>query len=449
MNIKKKVIETIQKYQMIEPGRSIVVAASGGVDSMVLLHVLYCIKDEFDLTLVVAHMNHAKRADSALDAQLVRQTAKKYGFAYEERSLAPKEKSGNFHAFARTERYSFLRAVSDRYNAHVVATAHHANDHLETVIDRMMRVSSPASLIGIQPNGWVDGGKVIRPLIEIEKVALYDYAQAFAVSWREDSSNGTNCYMRNRIRHGIVPKLINERSDVLAHVRGLSNALADDEAYFATRIDELMTCVTYRSAAGYEMKLSWLKNIHPALKRRLLIHLVPEISKGALFDLIDFIGQNQTSAMLEVGAGVVAKKNYNIFYLTTTQPKQIDFYEMILAVNEQRHLPTGEKISLFQGVNKKNEKNSAQSTYLCYNKIHLPLKVRNRRPGDRIQLVNQKGRAKVKQIMIDKKVPIEKRDQWPIVVDANDLILWIPGLKKSPFCLDKAASNDDVLIVFE
>lgn len=448
MNIMKKVIATIYKYQMVEPGITIVVAASGGVDSMVLLHVLSSIKDEFNLTLVVAHMNHALRADSELDASLVRETAAKYGFAYEEATLPPMEKSGNFHAYARTSRYSFFRAVADRYHAYAVATAHHANDHLETVIDRMMRVSSPASLIGIQPNGWVDGQKVIRPLIEIEKAALYDYAQAFAVPWREDSSNATDCYMRNRIRQTIVPKLIHERSDVLAHVRSLSNTLADDEAYFATQIDELMKCVTCMET-GFEMKLAWLRNIHPSLKRRLLMGLIPHISKGALLDLIDFIDQDKTSARLDVGAGMVAKKNYDAFYLTTKGPKQIDFYESILAVNEQRVLPTGEKVSLFQGMREKNEKSNAHLTYLCYNKLHLPLKVRNRRPGDRIQLVNQQGRAKIKQIMIDEKVPIEQRDQWPIVVDSNDLILWIPGLKKSRYCLDKAASNDDVLIIFE
>jgi tRNA(Ile)-lysidine synthase len=448
--MKRKVIATIQKYKMLEPGQTIVVAVSGGVDSMVLLHVLSEIKNEFDLTLVIAHMDHAKRIDSVLDARLVREAAKKYGFAYEEATLPDQVKHGNFHAYARCLRYSFLRQVATRYTACAVATAHHANDHLETVIDRIMRADAPASLIGIQPNGQVDGVDVIRPLIELTKEELYNYAQVNAVTWRADSSNATDCYMRNRIRKHLVPKLVDERSDVLVHVRNLSNALADDEAYFATQIDALMIDVTNRSD-GYEMGLSWLRRVHHSLKRRLILRMIPNISKGALLDLIDFIDQDNASALLDIGDHMVAKKSYDAFYLTTKQRSQVDFYEMNLVINEPVDLPTGENVSLFQGRSEKFKiftKNEAQVTYLCYNKIRLPLKVRNRRPGDRIQLVNQKGHAKVKQIMIDKKVPIEQRDIWPIVVDSNDLILWIPGLKKSPFCLEHGSSKD-FLIIFQ
>jgi len=446
--MKKKVIATIQKYQMLKPGMTIVVAASGGVDSMVLLHVLSEMKDVVGLTLVVAHVDHARRADSGLDARLVRQVAKAYGFAYEEMVLPSGENRGNFHAYARTERYLFFQRVAVLYGAAAVATAHHGNDHLETVVDRITRSDTPASLIGIQPNGFVDGVAVIRPLIEITKEALYAYAQAYAVSWREDPSNVADCYMRNRIRKAIVPKLLEERNDVLVHVRNLSDALASDEAYFAMQVDELMSHVT-SSLTGYEMALSWLRQVHPSLKRRLLTRLIPGLSKGALQDLMHFIAQAHTTARLDIGDQKVARKAYGALYLTTKQSTERGFYEVSLVMDEQVKLPTGEKVFLFQGMSEKSEKSNAQATYLCYNKIRLPLKVRNRKSGDRIQLLNQKGHAKVKQIMIDAKVPVEQRAAWPIVVDQDDTILWIPGLKKSPTCLEKAGSSDDILIVFQ
>ena len=451
VSMKKKVMATIQRYQMFEPGKTIVLAVSGGVDSMVLLHVLSEIKKEVDLTLVVAHMDHAKRHDSVLDARLVRQTAQRYGFAYEEATLPPQEKSGNFHAYARSHRYGFLRQIAVRYQACAVATAHHANDHLETVVAHLLSGRVPTGLIGIWPKGLIEDVMVIRPLIEITKETLYRYAQAFTVPWREDHSNATDCYTRNRIRKQIVPKLVDERQDVLVHARSLGDALAEDEAYFSAQVDALMVDVT-STATGYEMALSWLRTVHPSLKRRLMMRLIPNMSKGARMDLLDFIDQYHASASLDMGAGVVAQKKNDAFYLTMRSVSRVDFYEVNLTINAQATLPTGEKVFLFQGMRKKSEKfekSEAQATYLCYNKIRLPLKVRNRRLGDRIQLVNQKGRAKVTQIMIDAKVPAHQRDKWPIVVDADDFILWIPGLKKSPFCLEKAASTDDVLIIFQ
>ena len=455
--MKKKVIATILKYQMLKPGITIVVAASGGVDSMVLLHVLSIIKNEFDLTLVVAHMDHDKRHDSALDAHLVRQTAKKYGFEYTETTLPKQKLSGNFHHYARQQRYLFLKRVAIRYKACVVATGHHANDHLETVIDRIMRGETPTSLIGIQPRGTINGISVIRPLIEITKEELLDYALNFAIDWREDLSNASDCYMRNRIRKHIVPKMRHLRWDVLMHVRNLSDNLAQDESYFSSQLDELINDVTITDV-GYEMKLSWLRKLHPSLKRRLMVRLIPQISKGALLDLIDFIDEKHVSARLDVGATMVAKKKYDAFYLSNElmmserRTPQVESYEISLRINDKVELPTGEKVFSYQGKRenfKNSKKSGAQETYLCYNKIRLPLKVRNRHPGDRVQLVNSCGHAKVSQIMIDSKIPEKKRSTWPIVVDSNDVVLWIPGLKKSPFCSEKAVSKDDILIIFQ
>ena len=456
--MKKKVIETIRKYDMISLGETVVLAVSGGVDSMVLMHLLAELAKDFELTLVVAHLDHARRADSALDAELVRQAAERSGFAFEQDVLPKQGTVGNFHAYARAYRYRFLGQIAEIYGATKVATAHHANDHFETVIDRMMKTDIPAGLIGIQPIGEVAGVPVVRPFIEVEKSDLYEYARVFTVDFREDVSNASDDYLRNRIRHLIVPPIIRERDDVLRHIRNLSDHLRLDEAYFNRQVDDLMRDVRVLEH-GYELSFSWLQAVHASLWRRLVMRLVPAISKGAMLGLADFLARDAASGIFDVGCCTVVQKSYDKILIVNTafeasisDSKEFGLgYELELLVNRENALPDGRKIVVNQGkilakhgFNEKSEKNEARGTYLCYNGIRMPLKVRSRRSGDRIQLINGQGRAMVKKIMIDAKVPIDERENWPIVVDADDKLVWIPGLKYSPVCLEKPNSSKDL-----
>ena len=442
--MKAQVINTIQKYDMLSQGETIVLAVSGGVDSMVLLHLFATLAKDFELTLIIAHLNHARRAESALDCELVRQVARQNSFVFEQDILPKQSKTGNFHAYAREYRYDFFKRVAHHYDATKIVTAHHANDHLETVIDHMMKSDRPASLIGIQPTGIVAGMPVVRPFIQMTKDELYAYAKKFAVSFREDASNTSDAYSRNRIRHRIVPLITKEREDVLKHIRILSDNLQLDEAYFNDQVDELLKNVQ-TSETGYQLSLSWLLTLHPSLQRRLIMRLIPLISKGAMLGLVEFLERVATSGTFDVGYGMVVQKSYDKVLILTSNLKENRLeYELELQIFVTNELPDGRKIALNQGFNEKNSKNEAQGTYLCYNSIRMPLKVRNRRSGDRIQLINKQGHAKVKKLMIDAKIPVDEREHWPMVVDADDQLIWIPGLKKSPVCLKKPNSSKDL-----
>ena len=442
--MKTQVIETIRKYDMISLGETVVLAISGGVDSMALMHLFAQIKNDFELTLIIAHLNHARRTQSVLDAKLVEQTAKQYGFAFEQDILPPQDKAGNFHAYAREYRYGFLGRVAKTYDATKVVTAHHAIDHLETVIERMMKTDIPAGLIGIQPMGIVADVAVIRPFIKIKKDDLYEYARVFSVVFHEDASNASDVYLRNRIRHQIVPLIIRERADVLEHVRNLSDNLRLDEAYFDSQIDDLMNGIR-KFKHGYEMSFSWLQAIHASLRRRLIVRLVPAISKGAMLGLVDFLTNGVASGTFDVGCGIVVRKSYDKVLIVSSDYEECRLkYELELRVNTENVLPNGRKIIVKQGFCPKFAKNEAQEIYLCYNSMRMPLMVRSRRAGDRIQLINEQGRASVKKIMIDAKIPVDERESWPIVVDADDKLVWIPELKKSPMCLKKPNSSEDL-----
>jgi len=458
--MKLKVQKTIEKYQMISHGETIVLAVSGGVDSMVLMDLFVKFAKALDLKLIIAHLDHAKRVESHLDAKLIQQIATKYNIPFEKKVLVYPDSPnfyGNFHNYARQARYVYFKEVARKYRASKIATAHHADDHLETILDRLMKTNFPAGLIGIRPKGIIADMSIIRPLIEIEKKEIYDYAQTNAITFNEDASNKSDDYLRNRIRQRITPHLITERPNITCHVRQLSDHLIEDEAYFNQQIDQLMTNIK-QDEKGYELSLSWLMNLSPSLFRRLILRLLPELTHGAFIELKSFLNQSTASGICHVGNNKIVSKSYDhLFFHSKGDNEQHDF-SIVIEMNCENTLPDGRKIVLKQGKNlesrgemlknhgfdEKSKKNEAQDTHLCYNSIRLPLTVRNRRSGDRIQLIAQNGHASVKKIMIDAKVPIYKRDSWPIIADANDRIIWIPGLKKSPVCLDKPNSSEDL-----
>jgi len=429
----EKVLATIEKYEMLSQSETVALAVSGGIDSMVMLYLFESLSKIYDLTVIVVHLNHAVRADAALDLKLVQQVATDMGFVFEQDELPPMGNIGNFHAYAREWRYQFFKEVADRHGATKVATGHHADDHLETMIDRMMRTANPASLIGIRPVSVVAGLAVIRPLIDLSKAEIESFAQAYTVAFREDSSNSSTAYLRNRVRQQIIPLLKEERPDVVYHVRNLAINLSHDEQFFEEQIVKLMTQVAV-TEVGYQLDFQWLATLQPSLRRRLITKMIPHISQGAFNDLTDWLGMERPNSQLDVGGGTVVKKAYNVlliecFSSTKTTAKN---YERELLIGDEVLLPDGRMLIL----RKNCAKRGTNGTFLCYNSFCSPLRVRNRRAGDRI------GSVKVKKLMIDAKIPIDARDSWPVIVDANDVVIWIPGLKKSAACLATESDED-------
>lgn len=442
--MKAQVTNTIRKYNMLRQDAVVVLAVSGGVDSMVMLELFKNLAEVFGLTIIVAHLDHNKRETSKDDAQLVRDVTLKYGFIYEGEVLPKKSDDGNFHAYARDFRYRFFKRVAKRYNASCVATAHHIDDHLETVIDRLMKNGTPDSLQGIRPVARIYSQVVIRPLIDVSKAEIYDYAATNCVRFNEDVSNASDIYLRNRIRHNIIPHIVNERADAPVHVRDLSDNLSADEDYFNLQVTELIAQFE-KIDDVLEINVLKLRLVHESLLRRMLVRFNPCITKSATTVFLEFLFNDSSTGEIHLGDGLVARKVYDVFQFSNKKfiQKKED-YVLELSIGIEKRLPDGKKICLMQGIYEKNEKNEAQATHLCYNSIRMPIRVRNRRSGDKIKLINMSGHASVKKIMIDKKIPVMKRDSLPIVVDATGLVLWIPGIKKSPACLDKPNSKEDL-----
>jgi tRNA(Ile)-lysidine synthetase-like protein len=192
----------------IRPG-AYVVAVSGGVDSMVLLDVLAQMPD---LKLVVAHFEHGIREDSDVDRQFVEAAAKRYGlpFIYEHGNLGV----GVSESAARDARYAFLQRVREERDADAIVTAHHQDDLIETAVINIMRGTGRKGLSSLQSTK-----ELVRPLLDISKQQILDYAQEHHIAWHEDSTNQDDAYLRNYIRHNVIPRLGEEgRQQLYAYI---------------------------------------------------------------------------------------------------------------------------------------------------------------------------------------------------------------------------------------
>jgi tRNA(Ile)-lysidine synthetase-like protein len=238
----------------LEPGKYIV-AVSGGVDSMSLLH---SIKDLPDVEIFVAHFDHGIRADSAEDARLVRQTAEAYGLAYElgEGRLGADSSEAN----ARTARYDFLRRLQEKYGARAIVTAHHQDDVLETAILNLLRGTGRKGLSSLSSRG-----DVVRPLLGIPKADIRRYAEVNGISWREDSTNDSDRYTRNYVRSHLVPRFSPEKKAELLAV--IERSQATNTALDAV-IDDLLqqqetldrqTIIMLPHTVAREVIAAWLR----------------------------------------------------------------------------------------------------------------------------------------------------------------------------------------------
>lgn len=197
-----------------------IVAVSGGVDSVTLLHMLHTRKGD-DVAYVVAHFNHGIREDSSEDELFVKKLADDYGMEYE--TEAGKLGTNASEDEARKARYEFLRRVAERYNAERIITAHHKDDVIETMILNLIRGTSPR---GLQPMRAHED--LLRPLVHKSKQELVDYANEHGLQWREDSTNSDERYLRNYIRHNIMPELSDEHREVFISHRNLLGEIYDD-----------------------------------------------------------------------------------------------------------------------------------------------------------------------------------------------------------------------------
>jgi len=414
--------------ELIEKNDRMIVAVSGGVDSMVMLDCLYNLKDKLNLYLVVVHINHHKRPAAPKEMAFVKDTAQKHGLEYVGYDYHH-DGTGNFHQSSRKARLELLLKAAQQYSATKIALAHQADDLVETIMMRLTRGSSFSGYGGINERLLVGSVTVIRPLLDVSRDEILKYQSEHHIAYMEDDSNQTDAYTRNRFRHHVIPYLRQENPQYTAKFSQFSNYIQEASDHIqkcgSTFISNHLTIADQVA----RLPINLLLGEDRIIQKEILIQAIGrltdnqvEISYLQLEELCDMLSSGKSRHEIDLEGGLVAKKSYNQALLYRELP-DYGQYEYVLTGKDEIILPTGYRVSLSENTANFNGK----CTELWYNDLDfiLPLTVRNRRAGDRITMPY--GTKKLKTFFIEKKVPHLLRDELPLVFDRNMNLLWIPG----------------------
>ncbi len=397
------------------------VAVSGGCDSVVLLHSLHSLSSTLDVSLTVLHLNHSLRGpESDADEAFVRDLAASLSLKCHSERLAPGDLAGNIEQAARDARRDFFRRAISTLALDRVATGHSVRDQAETLLFRMLRGAGSTGLRGILP---VTPEGIIRPLLDFSREEIEQYARAHNLTWREDSSNATLLYARNRLRHTLLPELRRDWNPALDQALAHTALLAsEDEEFWEAEVARVYPNVLHSvQPQAVVFDAAALRANPPALCRRLIRHGI----RQANGDLNSFTFRHIQSVvdLLDRPSGAVRLPNLearrSFHYLRLGPPGKRPQYEFPLQVPSVIQIEEKTVHLSLEGYNGGETRGVA----LDWDRLEQPLTLRNWRPGDRYQPAGSSGVKKLHDLFQAGKVPYWNRPGWPIMI-SNDVIVW-------------------------
>ncbi len=453
--LEKKVLETIKKFDMLSFDDKILVGISGGPDSVTLLKIILSFRQKYHLLIYIAHLNHMLRGkESDEDANFVKNLAQELDLPCEIESCnltkIARKKRLTLEEAAREYRYMFYLKTAQKFGANKIALGHNADDQVETVLMRILRGSGLEGLMGIPPVR----DKIIRPLIECTREEIEEYCQEHQIEYRIDSTNKEILYFRNKIRLELLPLLSHEYNknikDIILHLQSI---ISEVSKYLQQKTELIFREIA--EIEGRENVVIDLKSFNslPIVFKRRIIRKSIEVMKGNLYS-ISFTHNDEILKLTEYQSGekeihlpdnLRARKIYNqlIIYKnkifkdhpeeTSTSweynlsvPGQTEIKPLGIEVKVRILDSTGVKTSRYYN---RKKSDSEYVEFIDYNKAKYPLKLRNRRVGDRFYPLKMVGAKKVKEFFIDNKVPKSHRDLIPFLVDSEGKIIWIVGMR--------------------
>lgn len=415
----------------------VVVACSGGPDSMCLLSLVNEIKNELNLKIIVAHVNHKLRVESEEEKEMVENYSKENNLIFELLEINKYTNNKFSEEDARKRRYDFFDELIKKYNAKILLTAHHGDDLIETILMRLTRGSNLSGYIGIKMINKNDEYKILRPLLSTTKDNILDYLNKNNIPYRIDKTNEELEHTRNKYRHYILPFLKKENKKVHEKYLKFSKELIEYDNFVNTYIRNNNFIV------DNSIVINKIKGESDFIKRKALELLVKEIQKDDIFDISDEQMKNLMKLYTLDNKEIDLNNNYqgiNSYGKILILKKNSEILNKVLI---DKDMKLSEYYFYYNDETKKDNTNSC--ILLNSNEIKLPLYIRSFDNGDRIVVKNLNGSKKVSDIFIDNKVPKHKRSTYPILVDANNTILWVPNLKKSQFSKDFSEKYDIII----
>jgi tRNA(Ile)-lysidine synthase len=427
----KQVQTTIRRFAMLTRGDTVGVAVSGGGDSVALLHCLVDLAEKFEVSLGVLHVNHGLRGDeSDEDRNFVANLAAEMGLPFQSARLdaaeAARRAGDNLEQAARRLRYGWFEQLIAENGFTRIATGHTASDQAETVLFRLFRGAAGAGLAGILP---VLDNRIVRPLLGVTRADVTRYLRSKHAAWREDSSNDSADFARNRIRHELLPQLERDWNpalpSVLAHTAEWARG---EEEYWAEVVEDLATKYLRVREEGVEFPAADVRSLPVAAARR-LIRLAIGRARGTLAG----IGFEHVESIRSLAAGRAGRGRADLPGLRATRSHEL----VLLAPQPARSSHTAPagyclevdapgnyavpgtatriRLKILNPAKQNGVYNDSFQALVDWEKVPKPLYLRNWRAGDRIDPARRGGAKKLKLLFQQGRVPSWDRQGWPVL----------------------------------
>lgn len=437
----EEVYEFIGKKLKLTEIDTVVIGVSGGPDSMALLYIMNQFKEKIGFKIICAHVNHNKRPESEKEQKCLEKYCKENNIIFEYIKIN-NWGDDNFHNEARTVRYNFFDEIINIYSARYLMTAHHGDDLIETILMRIVRGSTLKGYSGF--SRIVDKGNytLVRPLITVTKTEIEDFDIKNNIWYAIDSSNNEDHYTRNRYRHKVLPFLKKEDPNVHKKFLKYSKTLLENNEFIENEASKYFNKVFHNG----NLNIDKFVQLDKVIQNKIIYNILERIYGDDLFIICDahvdlifnLISSNKSNSIVHLPNNLVVIKSYNDLVFTYDE-EQTDKYE--IEVINIVNLPNGKIIE------KTTDTNEISNNIIRLNskEIALPLYVRNKRNGDKMTIKGMTGTKKISDIFIDDKIKTSDRNAWPVVLDSEENIVWLPGLKKSKF--DKKISQEYDIIL--
>ena len=434
----RRVHQFIEKRHLIAPGARVLVGLSGGVDSVVLLHLLY----KLEFAPVAAHVNYRLRgAASEGDEVFVRALCQRLGVpvhveAFDTEAYAEQHRQSIQEA-ARDLRYAFFARVAEAEGLRYVAVAHQRDDQAETVLLHLLRGAGPEGLAGMPGQRPLTPGSdvtLVRPLLGERRAEIEAYARAEGLSWREDESNQSLKYRRNVLRELVLP-LLEEH---------FGEAVTDNIARSAALVREYVEDAFGRELAAHfeqaaqpeerRLDLGALRALAPVWRRRLILEALqrwlPQARRhAALAEEIEALVEAQPGRRVVLKAGTIWRERTSLLFERSTEVVTNAESEFNIHLGQTVELESGAlRVELLEERLARLDAEAPEAVVVDADRLSFPLLARRWRPGDRFRPLGMTGTKKVSDLLTDAKVPAHRRAGTMVLV-SGEQIVWVVGLR--------------------
>ena len=442
--MQKKMKSFIEEHHMLKKGDCVLAAVSGGADSICLLTVLLGLRQEWDLRLCAVHVEHGIRGEDSLqDARFVERFCESHQVPLEVFHCKAKDYAKahkmTVEEGARDLRYGFFAKAAEGFGADKVAVAHNQDDWAETMLFHLFRGTGIRGLAGMEPKR----DSLIRPLLCVERREIMEWLRAQELSWCEDSTNQEENYTRNRIRHTILScarEQINEGA--VRHMIRTAEELSEIERFLEEADGKAFRLCVREEEREYFIFEEAFRRLQPLLRKRLIRRCLAGLGGGLKdldrrhIELVEELFEKRTGSRLSLPGGRTGIREYGGVSLRWEEPEtERQEMEELPAVEIPGTCGVGDVRWFFSLENAQKDQiipEKAYTKWFDYDKIENYPVIRRRMSGDYLEINREHGHKKLKDYLIDAKVPAEERDRLLLLADGSHII-WIPGMRISEY----------------